>query len=348
MSNTIYIENVEISSNATPKVIAEIGINHGGDLNIAKEMVRSALDSGAHLIKHQTHIPVMEMSREAESAIPGNTDKSIFQVMEQCALSESEEFELARFTRQLGGIFFSTPFCREAVDRLEEIGVPAYKIGSGECNNYPLVEYVASKGKPVILSTGMNTIASIRPSVEILRSKKIEFALMHTTNLYPTPQRLLRLGALEELRVSFPDGVIGLSDHSLTNSACFAAIAMGASVVERHFTDSKNRMGPDIVCSMDPSELRELIRVSNEIHLALGGEKGPADEESVTINFAFASVSSLKDIKKGQRFSTSNIFPIRPSGGDFGPMDYQLLLERRAARDISARTQIRREDVQLD
>ncbi|MEY4990997.1 MAG: hypothetical protein RIS08_1223, partial [Actinomycetota bacterium] len=169
-----------------PVVFAELGINHGGDLAVAKELASSALSAGARFIKHQTHIPDAEMSSEARSAIPGNSDKSIFEIMEECSLTESEEFELAAHVRGLGGVFFSTPFSREAVERLESLDVPFYKIGSGECNNYPFVDYVASKGRPVVLSTGMNTLREVSRSVEILKSRGVEFALLHTTNLYPT------------------------------------------------------------------------------------------------------------------------------------------------------------------
>lgn len=345
MGNELEIGEVKIGSGHPPKVIAEIGINHGGSLRVAKEMVVSAIANGAHLIKHQTHIPNKEMSREAESAIPGNTHKSIFQVMEECALSAEDEFELAQFTKAQGGTFFSTPFSREAADRLMEIGVPGFKIGSGECSNYPLVDYIASKGLPIILSTGMNSIETIRPSVEIFRERKIDFALMHTTNLYPTPQKLLRLGALAQLQSAFPDAVLGLSDHSVSNSACFAAVSMGASVLERHFTDSKRREGPDMVCSMDPNELVELLRVSEEIFQALGGDKMPAQEEGVTMNFAFASVASQVEIEQGEQFTRENIFPVRPFGGAFGPLDYESLIGRVAAKNIPARTQLKIEDV---
>jgi len=178
----------------------------------------------------------------------------------------------------------STPFSFEALDFLESLNVPAYKIGSGECNNYPLVSAVASKGKPVIMSTGMNSIESIRPSVEIFRKAGIPFALMHCTNLYPTPEKLIRLNAINELRENFPDAVLGLSDHSLTNYPCLASVALGASILERHFTDTKDRPGPDIICSMTPSELSELIKGSRIIHEATKGSKFPVSEEDVTID----------------------------------------------------------------
>jgi N-acetylneuraminate synthase len=341
----LRIEGIEIGEGLEPKVIAEIGINHGGDVDVAIQMADVAIDNGAHLIKHQTHIPDKEMSREAETAIPGNSPLSIFEIMQNCHLSEDHEFQLMQHVRSRKGVFISTPFSREAADRLESWGVAAYKIGSGECNNYPFVQYVAKKGKPILLSTGMNSIESISRSVEILRSYDVPFALLHTTNLYPTPHHLLRLGALNDMKQAFPGVPLGLSDHSTSNAACLASIPLGATVLERHFTDSKLREGPDIICSMDGSDLRELLAMSREVFLALGGRKEATDQESVTANFAFASVATTREINAGEVFTEENIFPIRPSGGDFGPKDYETLLGKRASGSIDARVQLRRKDV---
>ena len=345
-SPRIEIEDLIIGPEFEPVVVAEIGINHGGSLAVAKAMVSAAINSNVRLIKHQTHIPKIEMALQAESVVPGNSTDTIFKVISNNCLSLEDEIELAFFARQNGAIYFSTPFSREASDFLHrELQTPVFKIGSGECNNYPLVKHIASKGKPVILSTGMNTLETIRPAVSILEDAGIQFALLHTTNLYPTPQRLVRLGALNQLKEAFPQAVIGLSDHSTSNAACYAGVALGASILERHFTDSGDRVGPDIVCSMTPSEAKALVKTSREIYLALGGEKSAADEEKVTMNFAFSSVSSIREIKKGDVFTDQNIFPIRPSGGDFGPAQFYDLIGKQAANDIPARTQIKRSDV---
>lgn len=161
--------------------------------------------------------------------------------MSKAALHEEEEKELKEYVESKNMIFLSTPFSRAAVERLEKIGVKAYKIGSGECNNYPLVEVVAKKRKPMIISTGMNNIESIRRTVEIVEKYNVPYALLHTTNLYPTPIDKVRLGAMQELERKFPNAVIGLSDHTVNNNACLAATALGASILERHFTDTKRR-----------------------------------------------------------------------------------------------------------
>ncbi len=237
MSNYIEIAGRKIGKDHPPLVIAEIGINHEGSLTVAKEMVDAAKRAGVEMIKHQTHIVEDEMTGAARKTIPGNADISIYEIMKRCALDEAEELELKNYVEDQGMIFISTPFSRAAANRLMSFDVPAFKIGSGECNNYPLLEHIAEFGKPVILSTGMNTIESVKKAVAIFDKKKVPVALLHTTNLYPTPVHLVRLGAMEELHQNFPDKVFGLSDHTLNNNACLAATALGASILERHFTD---------------------------------------------------------------------------------------------------------------
>lgn len=346
MSNAFEIAGRMVGLDFAPLVIAEIGINHEGSLETALKMAQSAIDSGAEVIKHQTHIPDSEMSVEAKSIIPGNTNVSIYEVISRCALSLQDETLLAQYVRERNVIYLSTPFSFDAVEFLDDLEVPAFKIGSGECNNYPLVRKIASKGKPVILSTGMNSIASIKPSVDIFREAKIPFALLHCTNLYPTPSNLVRLNSILDLRNAFPDAVIGLSDHSLTNFPSFGAVGLGASILERHFTDSKNRPGPDIICSMDPSELEELIRGSRIIHEASGGSKFPVVEEDVTIAFAFASVVAKNDLHPGQIINFNDITMKRPSGGDFGPTQYESLIGKRVVANIPANTQLRSHQIE--
>src|SRR6478752_5706877 len=259
MKSYMEIAGRKIGPDYPPLVIAEIGINHEGSLQVAKEMVDAAHRAGVEVVKHQTHIVSDEMSGAAKKVIPGNADVSIYEIMDRCSLNENDELELKNYVESKGMIFISTPFSRAAAERLKKFDIPAYKIGSGECNNYPLIEHIASFGKPVILSTGMNTIESVSKAVNILRRQHVPFALLHTTNLYPTPDHLVRLNAMVELQKNFPDAVVGLSDHTLTNHACFGAVALGASVLERHFTDHKERIGPDIVCSMDVHACKELI-----------------------------------------------------------------------------------------
>lgn len=341
----IQIQNRKIGLNHPPLVIVEIGINHEGSLKTAFEMVDAAWKSGAEIIKHQTHIVEDEMSKEAKKVIPGNASVSIYEIMERCALNEEDEIKLKEYVESKGMIFLSTPFSRAAADRLEKMGVSAYKIGSGECNNYPLIEHIASFKKPIIVSTGMNDIKSIKKTVEILEKHKIAYALLHTTNLYPTPVHLVRLGAMQELQKEFPNAIIGLSDHTTSNRACFAATALGASILERHFTDKMDRPGPDIINSMDPIALKELIIGSSEIALMRGGKKEAIKEEQVTIDFAFATLVSIKAIKKGEVFTKDNIWVKRPGTGSIRAEHFNSILGKIAKKDIEDDKHIDWEDI---
>lgn len=336
----ITIGERKIGYDYKPLVIAEIGINHEGSLAVAKEMVDAAFASGAEVVKHQTHIVEDEMSAEAKKVIPGNTDVSIYEVMERCALSEEDEIELKNYVESKGMIFISTPFSRAAADRLERMNVQAYKIGSGECNNYPLIEHIASFGKPMIVSTGMNDIKSVRKTVEILEKYNIQYALLHCTNVYPTPAHLVRLGGMQQLQNEFPNAVIGLSDHTVNNNACLAAVALGASILERHFTDSMDRPGPDIICSMDPTSLKELIDGSAEIALMRGGIKEAAIEEKVTIDFAFSTVVAIKDIAEGESFTEENIWVKRPGTGEIKAEHFTDILGKKAFASIPKDTHL--------
>ena len=339
------IENRFIGDNHPPVVIAEIGINHEGSLEAAIKIADAAINSGAEIIKHQTHIIEDEMSDEAKLVIPSHTKDSIYDIMKRCALSEDDEQKLMDHIQKRGAIFLSTPFSRAAIDRLVKFDVHAFKIGSGECNNYPLIKYLAKFKKPVILSTGMNSIETIKPSVEILQNANIPFALLHCTNVYPTPPELVRLGAIKTLKDAFPDAVMGLSDHTISNYTCLGAVALGASILERHFTDSMDRPGPDIACSMDPNALTDLINGSKVLFSARGGEKIPVKAEDPTIAFAFASVVAIKNINKGETLTEDNIWLKRPGGGDFTAKDYDYLIGKKVLKDISNGFRIKKENI---
>ena len=336
----LVIGNIRIGEGQSPLVSPEIGINHNGSLQVAKEMVDAAARAGARIVKHQTHVVDDEMAPCAKEVKPGNADISIYEVMSRAALNADEEKQLKEYVESKGMVFLSTPFSRAAANRLEKMDVLAYKIGSGELNNYPLIEHIAYFGKPMIVSTGMNDMASIERALDILERKNVPYALMHTTNLYPTPPRLVRLGAMQEMMRTFPNIPIGLSDHTLNNNACIAAISMGAKVVERHFTDRMDRNGPDIVCSMDEAGLKELLLAAQEVPQMLGGSKQAAPEEQVTQNFAFATVVTIRPVKKGETFTKENIWVKRPGTGEISAADFENVLGKCAADDIPSDTQL--------
>ncbi|HEP3215661.1 TPA: N-acetylneuraminate synthase family protein [Campylobacter upsaliensis] len=343
----IKIGKLIVSQNTSPLVVPEIGINHNGSLELAKLMVDSALRAGAKIIKHQTHIIEDEMSKEAKKVIPGNAKISIYEIMKKCALNEKDERELKEYVEKQGLVYLSTPFSRAGANRLEDMGVSAYKIGSGECNNTPLIKHIASFKKPIILSTGMNDIKSITQSVKILKDFEVPFVLLHTTNLYPTPPHLVRLHAMLTLQKEF-NALVGLSDHTTNNLACLGAVALGACMIERHFSDTMDRQGPDIICSMDENTLKELIIQSEQMALmrGLNAKKEAAKEEQVTIDFAFASVVSIKPIKKGEILSEENIWVKRPSLGGIPAREFENILGKKALRDIECDSQLSKEDFQ--
>ncbi|PHR74700.1 MAG: polyhydroxyalkanoate biosynthesis repressor PhaR [Lutibacter sp.] len=345
MNPFIEISGRKIGKDFAPLVIAELGINHEGSLKTAFEMVDAAARAGVEVVKHQTHIVADEMSAAAKKVIPGNATVSIYEIMDRCSLNEEEEIKLKEYVESKGMLFISTPFSRAAADRLQRMDVAAYKIGSGECNNYPLLEHIAQFGKPVILSTGMNTIESISKALAIFDKYNVDVAILHTTNLYPTPAKLVRLGAMTEMHEAFSNSVFGLSDHTTSNHACFGAVALGASILERHFTDHMNRTGPDIVCSMDETQTKELIEGSKLIWQMRGGTKEPAKEEQVTIDFAFATVCTIAEIKEGAIFTKDNIWVKRPGTGEILAEEYNAILGKKATRSISNDEQLTWEDI---
>ena len=334
------INGRNIGPGEKPFVIAEIGINHEGEMDKARQMVIDASKAGAECVKFQSHIIADEMTVAAQKTIPSNTSESIYEIMSRCALSPEEELKLKSLTEDLGMTYLCTPFSRAAANHLENLGVEAYKIGSGECNNYPLVEHIARFQKPVILSTGMNDLSSIKVSVDILRKHNCPIALLHCTSLYPTPYDKVRLGGLQQLKESFGDCVVGLSDHSLGNYTCFAAIPLGAAILEKHFTSDKMWPGPDISISLDPHELNDLIKGSTAIHQALGGEKTILPEEQPTIDFAYASVVTIKPIEKGEKFTPHNTWVKRPGTGEIRAKHYEDILGKRAQLDLKPDLQL--------
>ncbi len=338
----IEIAGRKIGPMHAPFVIAEIGINHEGSFEKAVKMIDDAAASGCECVKFQTHIIEDEMI--PNNVIPGNASESIWEIMKRCALHEEEEWALKEYVEKKGLIFLSTPFSRAAAVRLEKMAVSAYKIGSGECNNYPLIEHIAQYGKPIILSTGMNNLESVRKSVDILRRYRVPFALLHCTSIYPTPYDKVRLGAIPELMEEFPDAVVGLSDHSLSNYPCLGAVSLGGSILERHFTSDKSWPGPDINISMDPDDLRALVQGSRIIHQALGGSKNILTEEQPTIDFAYACVVATADIGAGELFTADNVWVKRPGTGEIKAEFYDRVLGKAAKQPVTRNTQIRWSD----
>ena len=225
------------------------------------------------------------------------------------------------------------------------MGVKAYKISSSQMNNYPLVEYVASKRKPIILSTGMNDIAGVKKAVDTMKKYHDQFALLHCTNIYPTPADKIRLNALKELEKAFPNTVIGLSDHSLNNNSSYAALTLGASIIERHFTDKKNRKGSDIPWSMTPEEAKQLLSFARDIHKMMPGKKEPIEEEKEVIEMTFNTVVTKRPIRKGSILTKEDLTTKGPNKLGIPAEDLYKVLWKKVSRDLAANYHLQWEDI---
>lgn len=328
----------KIDRDNPPFVIAEVGINHDGEFNKAIQLVDAAVEAGADCVKFQCHITEAEMI--PTDIKPGDiSDERLWDIIKRSELTEEEEVRIKKYCQQKGIIYLSTPFSREASDRLERMGASAFKIGSGECNNLPLIEHIAKKGKPIILSTGMNDIPSIRKSVNILKKYNVPYMLMHCVSMYPTPYEKLRLKSIVQLKDEFKVPV-GLSDHSLGIYPCLGAVPLGAVALEKHFTISRSWPGPDNPFSIEPKELKELVIGSKIIWQALEGKKEIQKEEKPIIDFAYASVVAIKDIKKGEVFDPENIWVKRPGTGEILAQKFDSIIGKTAKCDIKKDQQL--------
>jgi N-acetylneuraminate synthase len=333
-----------IGDDHPPFIIAEVGINHEGSLEKALQMVDAAADAGADCVKFQCHITTAEMI--PTDIKPENAGgETLWDIIRRCELSAEEEREIKRYCEKKRVIYLCTPFSREAADRLETMEVAGFKIGSGECNNLPLIEHVAAKKKPIILSTGMNDIASIRRSVEAIKKYDCPLMLMHCTSAYPTPYREVRLGAVRQLREEF-DLSVGLSDHSIGIYTCLGAVAVGACALEKHFTISRDWPGPDNPISIEPDELAQLVHGAQAVWEARGGEKDVLSVEKPVIAFAYAAVVSTEPIKAGERFTAENTWVKRPGTGPIHAARLNDVLGKRATREIEPNRQIQPEDIE--
>jgi len=323
--------------------IAEAGINHNGSLTTAKKMAKVAKKAGVSCVKFQTHITEKEMIKT--NIKPGNiSKKTLWSIIKGCELSECEEGNLQKYCKELKILFLSTPFSKEAVDRLEKIRLPAYKIGSGEITNIPFLIRIAQTKKPVILSTGMSTMKEIRDAVKIFKGRKVPLAILQTTSTYPSAYKDIKLGLIEKFEKEFKIPV-GISDHSIGTYIAFGAVAKGACIVEKHFTLDKKMAGPDQNLSLEPNELRDLVIGCNAIKVALGNTKKILNDEKPILKFARESVVSIKDINKGEKFSDQNISTKRPGTGKIIAKDFFKIIGRIANRNITKEKQLSWNDI---
>lgn len=340
MNPFIEISGRKIGEDYLPLIIAEIGINHNGDFSKAMRMIDDAKGAGLEAVKFQCHIVEEEMI--PNNIIPSNAKETIWDMMTRCQFTEEQERELKAYTESKGMIYLSTPFSFAAVDRLERLGITAYKIGSGECNNIPLVKYIAEKRKPIILSTGMNTRDEIENTIRIIKHNHCDLAILHCVSAYPTPYNNINIKEVRLMKLLYHN-VIGYSDHSFGILPCIIALSLGASIIEKHFTSSIMFDGPDIPISSTPDEFSKLLELSPKIFDIL--KYNTSDIQNNTKNFAFHSIVALQDIKAQHLFTPQNITTKRPGTGDFKAADMTTLFGMFATRDIKKNEQISFKDV---
>ncbi len=319
-------------------IIAEAGVNHNGSLEIAKKLIDAAYESGADAVKFQTAKLGSLVTKDAPAAgyQKENMQKELSQaeMLKKLLLPFDAFKELAAYCRKVGIEFLSTPFDLESIDLLEEIGCRLWKIPSGEITNLPYLERLAKTGKPIIMSTGMCTLEEVEAAVNVLKENRAgDITLLHCTTQYPAPYNDVNLKAMLTLKEKF-DCNAGYSDHTMGIEIPIAAAAMGAAVIEKHFTLDRRMEGPDHKASLEPEELKRMVSSIRNVECSLGsGRKEPAASELPNRAVARKSIVAACGIKKGELFTEKNLTTKRPGNG-ISPMRWHQVLGMAAVRDF--------------
>jgi N-acetylneuraminate synthase/N,N'-diacetyllegionaminate synthase len=323
-------------------IIAEAGVNHNGDLNQAKALIDAAAHAGADLVKFQTFSADKIVSREAKQAAyqqknTGSNDISQYQMLKKLELSESMHDELIAYCKEKEIGFFSTAFDPEGLDFLNQLGFTQFKVPSGEITNYPYLKRLAEIKKPVILSTGMANLGEIEAALQVLISEGLDrknITVLHCNTEYPTPMQDVNLKAMLTIQQAF--GVaVGYSDHTLGIEVPIAAVAMGATVIEKHFTLDRNLPGPDHRASLEPNELKAMVDAIRNIELAISGHgrKEPSPSELPNKEVARKSLHLASSLSKGTVIEESHLIALRPGDG-ISPMQWNRIIRRRLNKNL--------------
>lgn len=325
-------------------IIAEAGVNHNGDLNQAKELVKVAAEAGADYVKFQTFKADKIVSKEAKKAAyqsqnQNDGDDNQYNMLKKLEMPEFWHLELIEYANLLGIKFLSTGFDEESIDFLETLEPDMYKIPSGEITNKPFLQHIASKGKPIVLSTGMANIEEIKQAVAVIQQKGLSkdlITVLHCNTEYPTPMKDVNLFAMEHIKQEV--GVaVGYSDHTLGIEVPIAAVALGAKVIEKHFTLDRSSPGPDHRASLEPNELREMVKSIRNIELAISGSgiKVPSPSEKGNLKIVRKSIHCNRDILKGEIINREDLICLRPGNG-ISPMDLDKVIGRKAKENFPA------------
>ena len=321
-------------------IIAEAGVNHNGNLDLALQLVDAAATAGVDAVKFQTFKAASLVSKFAPKAeyqkAATNKDESQLEMIRRLELSDNDHKIILQRCEARGIMFLSTPFDLESMDFLFKLGMPLFKVGSGELTNLPYLRKISSFGLPIILSTGMSTLQEVRDAVQVLEKSGLarhKITLLHCNTEYPTPDEDVNLRAMQTLKAEFPGlAAIGYSDHSQGNLACYAAVALGAELIEKHFTLDRKLPGPDHKSSLEPHELAELVKGIRRIEIMLGsGEKVPSASELPNRVAARKSIVAATKIAEGELFNETNITIKRPGNG-ISPMRWDEVIGQKAIR----------------
>lgn len=330
----LTIGKKELGSQHPCFIIAEAGVNHNGDVALAKRLIDAAVEAGANAVKFQAFKTENIVTPTAEKADyqkhTTGIRESQYEMLKKFELSETDFQDLSDYAKEAGIIFLSTPFDEESVDLLGQIGVPAFKVPSGEITNFPLLKKVAQKSKPIILSTGMATLGEVEEALNYLKKHGAEeIVLLHCTTSYPAPVMSVNLRAMETLRCAFQVPV-GYSDHTEGITIPIAAAAMGACIIEKHFTLDRTLPGPDHRASLEPQELAAMVKAVRDVELAHGdGIKGPTEEEEAIKRVARRSIVAKCDMSAGKSITEDDLVIKRPGTG-IEPRYFDSILQMRA------------------
>ena len=318
-------------------IIAEAGVNHNGDIELAKELIDAARNAGADAVKFQTFKAEKVVTQNAEKAEyqKETTEKgSQYEMIKKLELTEEDFNDLADYAKKKNIVFLSSPFDKESVDLLDEINVPVFKVASGEITNFPLLTHIAKKGKPIILSTGMTTLGEVEEALNVIRSEGVEdIILLHCVSDYPAKMKDVNIRAMETLKHAFKLPV-GFSDHTLGITVPIAAVALGACVVEKHFTLDKNLPGPDHKASLEPNELKEMVKAIRDVEKALGdGIKRPTENEDEVKRVVRRSIVARVDIPDGT-IITGDMIEVKRPGTGIEPKYMKMVVGKRAKINI--------------
>lgn len=320
-------------------IIAEAGVNHNGSMELAKKMVHAAKEAGADYVKFQTFVPKELVSRYAAKADyqKETTDagESQLQMLEKLALREKDFVELKQYCKECGIGFISTPFDLKSMEFLESLDMDFWKIPSGEVTNYPYLEKIGKTGRKVVMSTGMCELSEIREAIQVLEENgTMDITLLHCNTEYPTPFEDVNLRAMEQMKQELGKP-IGYSDHTIGIEVPIAAAALGAVVIEKHFTLDKSMDGPDHRASLEPDELKQMVIAVRNIEKCLGdGVKRRTDSEEKNLTVARKSIVAKCPIKKGETFTEENLTVKRPGNG-ISPMLWKQILFTEAKQDYN-------------